>query len=232
MINRAKKFLRDLCSNMACDNPFEAVHITAAVSALVVMFVPIGADAVILRFCEQLMLISIYSHYNIKLSEAAAHAVLTSGFAKAAGEPLAMAILEGSHAAVIISPIATWAVKFCVAASLIEFIGICTIRSLDGHGGPGAAGVLLQAMRSMGFSGDLSRASQVIRGIGGITDEAIFEKTVDASIGKASEKIKYWAEAIDAYYDNINADSGYPFAAIMHDYWVKMREKLLKMKAL
>ena len=100
---KTAKRLNKIFKKMACKDPKKAIHTTALSSAMIVAALPIGIDAWALRLCECLMLMSIYSHYNIKLSQSAAESLLTAAFAQAVGEAAAYTALEAADAAAILT---------------------------------------------------------------------------------------------------------------------------------
>lgn len=202
--------LEKVFQEMACDDPYAAVHVTAAAAAGIVAICPVGADAYCLRAAEILMLISIYGHYNIKVSKAVARTIMTSSFAEAVGSSVALTALEAANAVVLLHPFVGYAIKCSVAVSLIEAIGIASIKSLEGGGSP-AAEELVRAMCAVGFAGDLKRVSGGICKITGNLSASLqipeddYVKKLDEQILECKRHIKM---CTDSYEDSFWRDDG------------------------
>ena len=226
---KIQKKLEIIFQSMACDNPYEAVHGTAVAAAGIVALLPVGADAWCLRLAELLMLTSIYSHYGVKISTSVAKTIMTSGFAQCIGEGVALAALEAADGAILLNPAIGYGIKCGVAVSLIEAIGIATIKSLDGGGSP-AAEALVNAMCSVGLGGDLNRVASGISKLGGIPKDGEYAAKLDAEIAKAQEKSASWGDALQAVYDDPGCESSGAFEILAKDHWDKRLEKLVEAK--
>lgn len=156
---KTAKRLNKIFKKMACKDPKKAIHTTALSSAMIVAALPIGIDAWALRLCECLMLMSIYSHYNIKLSQSAAESLLTAAFAQAVGEAAAYTALEAADAAAILTGGTRLAICIPIAAGLIEAVGWTTIKYIEGDG---AAKAAIRAMEVIGGASDVKRLANTV----------------------------------------------------------------------
>jgi len=218
MKKKIEKKLEKIFQTMACDNPYHAVHTTAAAAAAIVAVCPIGIDAWALRLAEVLMLVSIYGHYNVKVSTSVARTIMTSGFAQVVGEGVALAALEAANAAIILHPAVGYGIKCGIAVSLIEAVGIATIKSLEGGGSP-AAEALVNAMCAVGLGGDLNRAVKGISSLASTPDSAEFAAKLDEKILDAKENVASWDEALQNCYDDPTGESSGAFEQLMKGYW-------------
>lgn len=153
--------LEKVFKKMACKDPKKAIHATALSSALIVAALPIGVDAWALRLCECMMLMSIYAHYDIELSQSAAESLLTAAFAQAVGESAAYAALEAADAAAILTGGTSLAICIPIAAGLIETVGWTTIKYIEGNGIAKAA---IRSMEAVGGMADMARLADAVSG--------------------------------------------------------------------
>ena len=156
---KVRKKLRKVFRKMACKNVKHAIHGTAISAAAIVAILPIGMDAWALRLAEIYMLLSIYSHYGIELSESAAESLLTAAFAQAAGELAAFAALEAADVAAVATAGASYLICYGIAAGLIETIGWLTVRKLEGSK---AAKAVISSMEAVGAVADVMRVESAI----------------------------------------------------------------------
>lgn len=179
----ARKEIDKIFKSMACEDPKTAIHETAVAAAVVVALLPIGLDAWALRLCEIKMLMSIYSHYGISISQATAESFLTAAFAQAVGEMAAYGMLEAADTyaiatAGLAAPV-TYAICTGVATTLIETVGWTTVKYLEGSK---TAEVAVRAMEGIGLATDIGRATGAASG--GIS-------TADSSRRNNSNKISF-----------------------------------------
>lgn len=156
---KAAEKLNKVFKKMACKDPRKAIHATALSSALIVAALPIGVDAWALRLAECLMLMSIYAHYDIKLSQSAAESLLTAAFAQAVGEAAAYAALEAADAAAVLTGGISLAICIPIAAGLIEAVGWTTIKYIEGNG---VAKVAIRTMEIVGGVADINRLANAV----------------------------------------------------------------------
>lgn len=174
---KAEEKIQKIFDKMACSDPKKAIHGTALAAAAVVAYLPIGIDAWALRLCEIYMLISIYSHYGIKVSKSVAESLLSAAFMQAAGETAAYIALESANAALIatggISAPVIYSIKLGIAAGLIEGVGWTTVKYLEGNKmaekvihSVDAIGAMADAQRVVGAVGDIvsRKSSSVMSG--------------------------------------------------------------------
>ena len=224
-----QKKMEKIFKAMACDNPYEAVHATAVAAAGIVALLPVGLDAWALRTAEILELASIYSHYGVKISTSMAKTIMTSAFAQTVGEAVALAALEAADGAIILNPAIGYSIKCGVAVSLIEAIGIATIKSLDG-GGSEAAEALVNAMCAVGLGGDLNRVASGISKLGGIPKGEEYAAQLDTKIAQAQEQSASWGDALQAVYDDPASDSSGAFEMLMKNHYDKRVDQLIAAK--
>ena len=224
-----QKKMEKIFKAMACDNPYEAVHATAVAAAGIVALLPVGLDAWALRTAEILELASIYSHYGVKISTSMAKTIMTSAFAQTVGEAVALAALEAADGAIILNPAIGYSIKCGVAVSLIEAIGIATIKSLDG-GGSAAAEALVNAMCAVGLGGDLNRVASGISKLGGIPKGEEFAAQLDTKIAQAQEQSASWGDALQAVYDDPASESSGAFEMMMKNHYDKRVDQLIAAK--
>ena len=226
---KIQKKLEAIFQSMACDNPYEAVCVTAASAAAIVAALPPFLDTWALRLAEVLMLVSIYSHYGVKISTSVARTIMTSGFAQTVGSEVALVALEAADAAIVLNPLIGYGIKVSIAVGIISAIGLATIKSLDGGGSP-AAEALVNAMCSVGLGGDLNRVASGISKLGGIPKDGEYAAKLDAEIAKAQEKSASWGDALQAVYDDPGCESSGAFEMLAKDHWDKRLEKLVEAK--
>lgn len=164
---KTEKKLQKIFDNMACENPKHAIHGTAAAAAGIVALLPIGIDAWALRLCEIFMLISIYSHYGIKISKSVAESLMSAAFMQAVGELAAYAALEAADTATIatagLGAPAAFGIKFGVASTLIEAVGWATVKYLEGNK---LAEIAIHAADGIGVAADIGRVTSTLSSIG------------------------------------------------------------------
>ncbi len=162
---KIEKKLQKIFDKMACENPEDAIHGTALTAAGVVALLPIGIDAWALRACEIYMLMSIYSHYGVKLTKSTAESLMTAAFAQAVGEAAAYIALESANAAAYatggLGAPAAYAIKVGIATTLIEAIGWTTVKHIEGNKLASAA---IHIADGIGVASDVSRVVGAIAG--------------------------------------------------------------------
>ncbi len=211
--------LQQAMNLIACENPYNAVKLAAASAAVIVAKLPPIADAKALRAAEILMMMSIFGHYGVKVSEASVRAFALSAFAKEAGSTAAYALLGAADALIIANPPVGYAIKLGVATSVITAVGISVIKAMEGSIG---AKVATEIMSTFGMTADLLQITDVIERIGA--------SPLDARIAKAQEKTAYWQKAIDEYIEMPDAEGGFIGEALMRNFWAKRQAKLLMKK--
>lgn len=229
MWKKLRKKMESIYHSMACENPHKAVHATAAAAATIVAICPIGVDAVCLRAAECFMIISIFSHYGVKISTSVAKSIMMSSFAQLVGEGIALTALEAADAAIILNPAIGYAIKCGVACTLVETIGFTVIKSLDG-GGSEAAKAFADAMCAVGLGADFKRVGAAVGKLGGITDKTEYAAQLDAKIAEAKEKSASWDKALEYVYDDPGCESSGAFENLMKGHWDKRLEKLVEAK--
>lgn len=225
MRNTIEQSLKNVFKRMSCENPYHAVHATAASAAAIVAVCPIGLDAWALRMSEILMLVSIYGHYNVKISTSVARTIFTSGFAQVVGEKAALMALEAANAAIILHPTVGYGIKCTVAVSLIETVGIATIKSLEGGGSP-EADALVKAMCSVGLTGDLNHVAKGINILTNLPDTVEYTAKLDAKISDANHNVELYDKALEHLYDDPAREDSGAFEQMMKGYWEKRVETL------
>lgn len=159
---KAEDKLQKIFDNMACENPEKAIHGTATAAAGIIALLPIGVDAWALRLSEVLMLISIYSHYGVKLSKSAAESMMSAAFMQAVGEVAAITALEAADAAAIstggLGALPAYGIKVGIAVSLIETVGWTTVKYLEGNK---IAEKAIHIADSIGVAADIARITGV-----------------------------------------------------------------------
>ncbi|NBH26538.1 hypothetical protein D3Z60_12125 [Lachnospiraceae bacterium] len=210
--------LEKVFKKMACKDPKKAIHATALSSALIVAALPIGVDAWALRLCECLMLMSIYAHYDIELSQSAAESLLTAAFAQAVGESAAYAALEAADAAAILTGGTSLAICIPIAAGLIETVGWTTIKYIEGNGIAKAA---IRSMEAVGGMADMARLADAVSGSAAV--KAAETSVTDGKNGtisfrgttytledlhEASKKVESAEEKVKRYLGYLESDMG------------------------
>ncbi len=164
---KTEKKLQKIFDKMACENPKNAIHGTAAAAAGIVALLPIGIDAWALRLCEIFMLISIYSHYGIKISKSVAESLMSAAFMQAVGEMAAYAALESADAAAIatagLGAPAAFGIKFGIASTLIEAVGWATVKYLEGNK---IAEIAIHVADGIGAAADIGRVTGTLSSMG------------------------------------------------------------------
>ena len=157
---KTEKKLQKIFDKMACENPKNAIHGTAAAAAGIVALLPIGVDAWALRLCEIFMLISIYSHFGIKISKSVAESLMSAAFMQAVGETAAYIALESADTAAIatggLGAPAAFAIKFGIASGLIEAVGWTTVKYLEGNK---LAEIAIHVADGVGVTADIGRVT-------------------------------------------------------------------------
>ena len=234
-VQQGEKELEAIYAKMAFKDPHKAVLGCAGAAAGVVALAPRGVDAVLLQFCEILMVLSICSHYGVKLSKASVKAFLMAGFAKRCGEAIAIPVLEAANAMVVdptILPI-MYMIKLGVATTVIKNCGNLLIKSFDRTGGESStAGVLINSMCAIGLSEELSQVSEALNILVSKSpmDDASYMQLLESKIQQATQKADYWDAAIKDYETDINSEGGYVLEAVMSDHWHKALDNLIQKK--
>ena len=116
-----------------------------------------------------------------------------------------------------------------MAVSLIEAVGIATIKSFDG-GGSSAAEALVNAMCSVGLGGDLNRAAKGIGQLGGIADKGEYASKLDAMIAQSQGDLEAWDKALQNVYNDPGCESSGAIESLMKSRTEKRLNTLIAAK--
>ena len=158
-----------------------------------------------------------------------ARTVMTSGFAHRIGEAAALAALEAANTTVILNPFLGYCIKSGIAVSMIEIIGIITIKSLDGSDSP-AAKELVNAMCAIGLGGDLNRAISAVGSLGGIPNNSEYAAKLEEKIAKAKENSTFWEQSLNEVYCDPASDSSGAYEMLGKRYWENRLDTLVEAK--